>query len=120
MAAVHEHHLKNGMTVMCCHQNHLHSLGFGLYFHGGSIYEDETTQGIAHLMEHLCFRSLGGLDADGLNCELDMMGTAMDGATYPEGIAFRLRTHPRFFDRVLSLFERFLANVPWTQSQLDA
>ena len=120
MAAVHEHHLKNGMTVMCCHQNHLHSLEFGLYFHGGSIYEDETTQGIAHLMEHLCFRSLGGLDADGLNCELDKMGTAMDGATYPEGIAFRLRTHPRFFDRVLSLFERFFANIPWTQSQIDA
>ena len=43
MAAVHEHHLSNGMTVLCCHQNHLHSLEFGLYLRGGTLYEDENT-----------------------------------------------------------------------------
>lgn len=120
MAAVHEHHLPNGMTVLCYHQNHLHSLEFGLYLRGGTLYEDEATQGVSHLLEHLCFRSLGGLNAGGINRELDKMGTVLDGSTYPEGIVFRLRTHPRFFDRVLDLFCRFFADVAWTDEQIDA
>ena len=120
MAAVNEHKLQNGMTVLCYHQDHLHSMEFGLYLRGGTIYEDEATQGVCHLLEHLCFRSLGGLDADGINCELDKMGTALDGSTYPEGVVFRLRTHPRFFDRVLSLFTRFFADVAWTEEQIEA
>lgn len=116
--SVHEHLLPNGMTILCCHQNHLHSMAFGLYLKGGTLYEDEQTQGMTHLLEHLCFRSLGGLNADGINRELDRMGTAMDGSTYPEGMAFRLRTHPRFFDRVLDLFTRFFADVAWTDEQI--
>ena len=120
MSSVHEHSLPNGMTLLCCRQDHLHSLAFGLYLRGGALYENKTTQGVCHLLEHLCFRGLGGLDEDGLNRILDRLGAELDGATYPEGIVFQMRTHPRYFDDALSLFIRFFDGTGWTQEQIDA
>lgn len=120
MSAMHEHRLPNGMTLLCSRQPHLHAMEFGLYFKGGSLYENKQNQGICHLLEHLCFRSLGGLDAEGLNRLMARFGAELDGATYPEGVVFRLKTHTRFFDEVLELFLRFFADEPWTQQQIDA
>ena len=66
MSAIHEHVLQNGMTLLCWPQRHLHGLEFGLYLKGGPLYETEETQGISNLLEHLCFRGLGGLNREGL------------------------------------------------------
>lgn len=119
MASVHEHHLTNGMTLLCCRQNQLHSLTFGLYFKGGALYEDKRTQGMCHLLEHLCFRGLGGLSHDELNLAQSRMGTELCGATYPEAVVFDMTALPRFFTDMLRLFMRFFADQPWTQEQID-
>ena len=90
MSAIHEHVLQNGMTLLCWPQRHLHGLEFGLYLKGGPLYETEETQGISNLLEHLCFRGLGGLNREGLLRELNRFGTNLDAATYAEGLVFRL------------------------------
>ncbi|MBQ7306537.1 MAG: insulinase family protein, partial [Clostridia bacterium] len=120
MSAMQEYHLPNGMTLLCSRQPHLHAIEFGLYFKGGTLYENKQNQGICHLLEHLCFRSLGGLEAEGINRLMARFGAELDGATYPEGVVFRLKTHPRFFDEVLDLYLRFFADVAWTQQHIDA
>ena len=120
MSAMHEHRLPNGMTLLCCRQAHLHAIEFGLYFRGGTLYENRQNQGVCHLLGHLCFRGLGDLDAEGLNRLMARFGAELDGATYSEGVVFRLKTHPRFFDEVMALFLRFFADTPWTQAQIDA
>lgn len=120
MAAIHEHHLPNGMTLLCFPQDHLHSIHMGLYLKGGTLYENRQNQGIGHLLEHLCFRSLGGLEHDALQLALNRMGAELNGVTYAEAIVFDLHALPRFFDEMSSLFLRFFADVPWTQSQIDA
>lgn len=120
MSAIHEHQLQNGMTVLCSPQTHLHSMEFSLFLKGGSLYENRQNQGVCHLLEHLCFRGLGKWDAEGINRLMARFGAELDGATYPEGIVFRLKTHPRFFDEVLELFLAFFADTPWTQEMIDA
>ena len=110
MSAIHEHVLQNGMTLLCWPQRHLHGLEFGLYLKGGPLYETEETQGISNLLEHLCFRGLGGLNREGLLRELNRFGTNLDAATYAEGLVFRLKCLPRFFDAALEYFLRFFAN----------
>lgn len=119
MSAISEYSLSNGMTLLFCHQDHLHAMEFGLYLKGGALYENRQNQGVCHLVEHLCFRALGGLSADDLNRLMARFGAELDGATYPEGVVFRLKTHPRFFDDTLDLFLRFFADVAWTQEQID-
>ena len=120
MSHVHEHLLSNGMTILCCPQPHLHAISYGLYFRGGPLFEDADTQGVSHLLEHLCFRSLGGLDALGLNRLLDRMGTELNGETLADAVAFTMKLHPRFFDSSLTLLERFFAAPSWTEEQLNA
>lgn len=120
MAAVHEHHLPNGMTLLCFPQEHLHSIHLGLYLKGGTLYENRQNQGIGHLLEHLCFRGLGGLSHDALQSTLSRMGGELSGATYAEAIVFDLSVLPRFFEQATALFLRFFADVPWTQEQIDA
>ena len=61
MASIHEHTLSNGMQLLCCPLPHLHSIEFGVYLRGGTLYENRQNQGICHLLEHLCFRCLGGM-----------------------------------------------------------
>lgn len=114
MSAIREHILPNGMTILCWHQPYLHGLEMGLYLRGGSIYETEETQGISHLLEHLCFRGLGGLNHEMLQRTLNRFGADLEGMTTAEAIVFRLTSLPRFFDGMLELFTRFFALTPWT------
>ncbi len=118
MSAIHEHKLPNGMTILCWPQPHLHGVEFGLYFKGGPLYETEESQGVSHLLEHLCFRGLGGMTHDELQRELNRFGTELEGMTTAEAIVFRLRTLPRHFDGVMELFTRFFAGTPWTEEQI--
>lgn len=119
MSAIHEHQLPNGMTLLCLHQPHLHSVEFGLYLRAGTLYESERNQGISHLLEHLCFRALGGLDHDALQRQLSRMGAELDGATYPEAMVFRVGAMSRFFDDLTELFLRFFRCTPWTDRQIE-
>jgi len=119
MSGMIEYSLPNGMSVLFCRQPQLHAMEFGLYLKGGPLYENRQNQGVCHLVEHLCFRALGGLEAPELDKLMARFGAELDGSTYPEGIVFRLKTHPRFFDETLDLFLRFFADVPWTQQQID-
>ena len=115
MASIHEHTLSNGMQLLCCPLPHLHSIEFGVYLRGGTLYENRQNQGICHLLEHLCFRCLGGMSGGELTRALDRMGATLDGSTYPEGVVFRLRVLPRFFDDALTLLARLFSDIPWTE-----
>ncbi len=119
MSAIREHVLKNGMTILCWHQPYLHTFEMGLYLRGGSIYETEESQGVSHLLEHLCFRNLGGLDHEHLQLTLNRFGADLEGLTAAEAIVFRLASLPRHFDGMLDLFTRFFALTPWSPEEIS-
>ncbi len=119
MSAIREHVLPNGMTILCWRQPHLHGLEMGLYFKGGAIYETAETQGVSHLLEHLCFRRLGQWDHDELQRTLNRFGADMEGLTTAEAIVFRLTSLPRFFDGMLDVFTGFFAHTPWSEGEIE-
>ena len=118
MSAVREHVLSNGMTILCWHNPYLHGVEMGLYLKGGSIYETEETQGISHLLEHLCFRGLGDLNHETLQRTLNRFGADMEGITTAEAIMFRLTSLPRHFDGMLDLFTKFFAPNFWSPEDI--
>ena len=118
MSAIREHVLPNGMTILCWHQPYLHGVEFGLYLKGGAIYETEETQGVSHLLEHLCFRNLGGLNHELLQRTLNRFGADMEGMTTAEAIVFRLTSLPRHFDGMLELFTKFFAPNFWSPEDI--
>ena len=118
MSAVREHVLSNGMTILCWHNPYLHGVEMGLYLRAGSIYETAETQGISHLLEHLCFRGLGDLNHETLQRTLNRFGADMDGMTTAEAIVFRLTSLPRYFDGMLELFTKFFAPNFWSPEDI--
>lgn len=124
MSAIREHKLHNDMTLLFWPQPHLHGVEFGLYLKGGPVYETEDSQGVSHLLEHLCFRGLGGPDDrlthDGLQKLLNRFGTELEGMTAAEALVFRLTALPRHFDGMLGLFTRFFSGTPWTAEEIEA
>lgn len=118
MSAVREHVLSNGMTILCWHNSYLHGVEMGLYLRAGSIYETEETQGISHLLEHLCFRGLGDLNHETLQRTLNRFGADMEGMTTAEAIVFRLTSLPRYFDGMLDLFTKFFAPNFWSPEDI--
>ncbi len=120
MAAYQEIRLKNGLQLSAYQLPHLHSLEMGVYFKGGSLYENRSNQGISHLLEHLCFRNLGGLPQGQLYRRLDAMGAKLNGTTYPECVIFQMRVVPRFFDDAFELMLRLFAPGKWTGEEIDA
>lgn len=119
MPAVFEHHLPNGMTLLFNRQLHLHGIRMGLFLKGGSLYEDEQTQGISHLLEHLCFRGVGDMDHEQLEHFQCRVGTALEGATYPEAVTFTMGCLPRFYQDLLCLFHGFFEEREWTDAEIE-
>ena len=118
MPAVFEHHLPNGLTLLISRQPQLHGIRMGLYLRGGSLYEDRETQGISHLLEHLCFRGIGPMDHDGLERFQSEVGMTLEGATYPEAVVFTMGCLPRFYERLLHLFHGFFEGRVWTEREI--
>ena len=118
MSAVREHVLSNGMTILCWHNPYLHGVEMGLYLRAGTIYETEETQGISHLLEHLCFRGLGDLNHETLQRTLNRFGADMEGMTTAEAIMFRLTSLPRYFDGMLDVFTKFFAPNFWSPEDI--
>ena len=118
MSAVREHVLSNGMTILCWHNPYLHGVEMGLYLRAGTIYETEETQGVSHLLEHLCFRGLGDLNHETLQRTLNRFGADMEGMTTAEAIVFRLTSLPRHFDGMLDVFTKFFAPNFWSPEDI--
>jgi len=114
-----EYLLSNGMTVLACPMDGLHSMEMGLYFRGGALYENRQNQGVGHLLEHLCFRNLGGLPMRELYGQLDAIGATLRGSTYQEALTFRMETAPKYFDTALDLMLRFFAPTRWTEEEIS-
>lgn len=111
--------LSNGMMVLACPMDQLHSIEMGLYFKGGGLYENRQNQGVSHLLEHLCFRNLGGLPMRELYARLDAIGATLRGSTYQEALTFRMETAPKYFDAALDLMLRFFAPTQWTDEEIQ-
>ncbi len=118
MAAYQEFRLDNGLQISAYQLPHLHSLEIGVYFKGGSLYENRSNQGISHLLEHLCYRNLNGLTQEQLYRRLDAMGAVMHGVTEQNVIMFHLNVSPRFFDDAFDIMSRLFAPGKWTEEEI--
>lgn len=120
MAAYQEMKLRNGLQLSSYQLPHLHSIQMGVYFKGGSLYENRSNQGISHLLEHLCYRNLNGLTQEQFYRRLDVMGAVMHGATEQNVVMFYLTVSPRFFDDAFDIMSRLFAPGTWTDEEIAA
>ncbi len=109
--------LENGLTLCLETENHLHIAEVALFLRCGALYEDLQTQGLSHLLEHLHYRRMGNLDHEELNRLQGVMGTELEGATYPEGIVYRLLVMPDQLMQGARVMAELLKDTVWEREE---
>ncbi len=112
--------LKNGMTVISHNLPNLHSVVISLNFKVGSLYEDDSNNGITHLCEHLFFRQLNDLSQKELYLKMQMLGCEITGKTSTDYVSFKMKVVPEFFKEAINLIIKILEDFNWNDESIEA
>ena len=86
--------LPSGLTVVTIETPHLHSLMCAVYVRVGSRHEDDGTNGISHLLEHLFFRGSKRFpDSVQMNAAVESVGGNLNGVTMRDSSYFYTPAH---------------------------
>ena len=107
-----------GVPLYTLPSPHLHGFCLSLYVKGGSLYETEGTQGTAHFIEHLLFRSIHHHMGDTLYQTLDRLGLSVEGVTYREFLQFSISGAASHFAEAARILSYALAPLCLTAEDL--
>lgn len=112
--------LKNGMVIISHNLPKLHSVSISLNFKVGSLYEDDSNNGITHLCEHLFFRQLNDLSQKELYLKMQMLGCEMTGKTSSDYVSFKIKVVPEYFKEAITLITKILDDFCWSDESIEA
>jgi predicted Zn-dependent peptidase len=84
--------LSNGITVVTEELPYLRSSSFGIWVKAGSADEDETNNGIAHIIEHMLFKGTKNRSAKQIADEMARIGGNMNAFTSKECTSYYATT----------------------------
>lgn len=92
---VHKTRLPSGLTVVTVETPSLHSAMCSVFVRVGSRHEDERTNGVSHVLEHLFFRgSRRYPDSVRMNAAVEAVGGNLNGVTMRDSSSFFTPVHP--------------------------
>jgi len=83
--------LQNGVRVISEEINHVRSVSIGIWVKSGSRYEDQTTNGTAHFIEHMLFKGTARRSAFDIASGIDSVGGMMNAFTGKELTSFYIK-----------------------------
>lgn len=87
--------LRGGLTVVTVETPSLHSATCSVFVRVGSRHEDERTNGVSHVLEHLFFRgSRRYPDSVRMNAAVEAVGGNLNGVTMRDSSSFFTPVHP--------------------------
>ncbi len=84
--------LSNGITVVMEYMPYLKSASFGVWVRVGSSNEDESNNGIAHMIEHMMFKGTKNRSAKQIADEMAKIGGNINGFTSKECTSYYATT----------------------------
>lgn len=112
--------LNNKMQVITYQNNNIHSVNMSFYFKAGVEYETKDVKGISHLIEHLCFRNLNGMDQETLYNKISSIGGNLRGATYKDFIRFDITVVNKYCSDAFDIMKNLINNRDWTSKEVSA
>ena len=114
---IHQTRLDNGLEVIVV-ENHAVPLATVLVaVRNGAFTQDSAEQGLAHLFEHLLFRSFQGRP-DAFGIEATRLNGVYNGATSEEVVYYFLMVPSRNVERALKLVARLLKDARFSNGDL--
>jgi predicted Zn-dependent peptidase len=83
--------LENGVRVVTEELNHVRSVSIGIWVQSGSCYEDHSTNGTSHFIEHMLFKGTDRRSAFDIASAIDSVGGVMNAFTGKEWTSFYIK-----------------------------
>lgn len=112
--------LPSGLTVVTVETKHLHSAMATVYVRVGSRHENERTNGVSHMLEHLFFRGSRGFpDSVRMNAAVEAVGGNLNGVTMRDSSYFYTPVHPGGLGVALRILGDMLSRPRLVQLQTE-
>ncbi|MBQ9188983.1 MAG: insulinase family protein [Clostridia bacterium] len=83
--------LSCGIRVALEPMPHLHSISLGVWVNAGSVFENGTTSGVSHFIEHMVFKGTERRSATDIAMEMDAIGANLNAFTAKECTCFHVK-----------------------------
>lgn len=104
------HYLQNGIAVVLEPMNYLRSVSIGVWIRTGSVDEDEKSNGISHVIEHMVFKGTKNRTAKQLAEDMSELGGNMNAYTSKENTTFYVTTLDSYLEKAIDILSDMLCN----------
>ena len=102
--------LSNGITVVMDNMAYLKSASFGVWVRAGSAFEEESNNGIAHMIEHMMFKGTKNRSAKQIADEMARIGGNMNAFTSKECTSYYTTTLSEHLPKAIRIIGDMLNN----------
>ena len=112
--------LANGLRVLTAPMPHLRSVSISFFIGTGSRYETEAQAGIAHFIEHLCFRGTAKRPTSiEISTEIEGVGGILNGGTDKEITIYWCKVAQPHFQTALDVMVDMLLNSKFDTGDME-
>ena len=110
--------LSNSITVVSEHIDHVRSISIGIWVKCGSRYEDQTTNGAAHFIEHMLFKGTKKRSAFEIASAIDSVGGMMNAFTGKELTSFYIKIPDYHLPMAVDLLADIFTNSSFDEKEI--
>ncbi len=109
----------SGLTLIASKMDSVYSVAVGVFVNVGSVFEDETNNGISHFLEHLHFKGTENRSAKQISEEIEDIGAVINAATAKDKTFYYTKSLSTDIEKCINILSDmyFNANIP--QEELD-
>jgi processing peptidase subunit beta len=111
--------LANGLRVATEPTAHAETATVGVWIDAGSRYEDATTNGTAHFLEHMAFKGTKSRTAAGLEEEIENMGGHLNAYTSREQTTYYAKVMKKDVGAAVDILSDILQNSALEKPQIE-
>ena len=109
----------SGITFLSEHIPYVHSVSLGIWVTSGSVFDGDTTRGIAHFVEHMIFKGTHKRDAFAIVKEIDDVGGVLNAYTSKEYTHFYVKVLKENLPLAVDIITDIFLNSTFPTDEID-
>lgn len=108
----------SGLKLIAKQLDNFHTVCFGIYVNVGSVKEDESTNGLSHLIEHLLFKGTQRRTALQISEEIDDIGANINAFTAKDCTCFYTKSVSSDLEKCMDVLSDMYFNATFPDDEL--
>jgi predicted Zn-dependent peptidase len=112
--------LPNGLRVITVPLKDNPTVTFGVYIRAGSLNETKETSGLAHFLEHMCFKGTTKRPtANSISLELDSIGASYNASTGRDCTIYYAKADAEHFEKIADVISDIALNSTFPEKEME-